>query len=248
MASKELTVPFSGDVPSLMENLLSAAQVAVFEKHGNVHDGGPELEAEILFEAIAATVHVKDAASTMQMHLVADVARKQAWQFHPNGYDTLRDFLKDAGLAQSQVSNLTFIGGVLVPYCDAEGIPVDHLLSKDHRAKTRNAIPALRSAIGDNDREKVKEILDDVEKAKNRDAIRLKYRNQRDKYGRGTTVNLPGGRVLLLAVLDDDDAAKTIVQRLSGGIKWELVADAHQLRNSIRTVIDDSGNGGTSVA
>jgi len=242
MASKELIIPADGDIAKLKDSLLDSARASVFEKHGNVHDGGPELEAEVMFEALCATVMVDGANKSLQMHLVAHIGRENTWQFHPEGYDSLRDFLKAAGLPEGRVSRLTFVGDKLVNYCDAKDIPVDHLLGPDHRAKIRSAIPVLRGAIDNDDEERVKEVLEDVQKAKSRKAIRGKYTESRDKYGRGTTVALPDGRVLLLALLDDDEATKTIVNRMSGGIKWELVADAHKLRSSVRVMIDDGGN------
>jgi len=235
-----IMVPINGDIDKLKDSILDAAKEMLLDINDDIYSGSEaEFISEIYHLALKATVGVSEATRSIQMHLVADISRKNAWQTHPLGYSSLREYLQDTGLNKTQVSNLTMVGELLVPFCDAARIPIDHLLEKEHRSKTRNAIPALRSAIKANNKEQVQEILHDVEKAKNRDAIRKKYRNQREKYGRGTTVALADGRVLLLAVLDDDEAAQTIVGRMVGGVLWELAAEAHLLPMSIRVNIND---------
>jgi hypothetical protein len=97
-------------------------------------------------------------------------------------------------------------------------------MAPQHWSKLRDAVPALKQAARDDDPERVQEILDDIVKATNRDAIREKYRlSKHEPLGHGATYILPDGRVALIALLDDDEASSEIVSRLNGRLTWDLI-------------------------
>ncbi|NIV32719.1 MAG: hypothetical protein GWN58_25725, partial [Anaerolineae bacterium] len=123
------------------------------------------------------------------------MARNQLWRFHPDGYNSLRQFVKAVGLSHSTEQDLIALGQDLVPYFDEHAIPVNQLLTNKYWGKLREAIPALRRAIRDNDEEKVLDILGDVRKATTRNAVRRKYRKRRERYGHASTHRLGDGRV-----------------------------------------------------
>lgn len=234
-------VPVGGGIEDLKDAFLRRARRAVMEKHGNIHQGGEILHAEVYLEALKASLKMGSINRTLQFHMVADIARTEAWRFHPEGFDSLRDFLAAAGLGDYRRSNLVFIGDHLVPFCEANGIEIDPYFSDNNRAKTRAAIPAMRAVIEDNDPEGLKDILKIIDKAKTGRDIKVKYRKPRDKHGVGTTIRLGDGRVIMVLVLDGDSATETIVKRLRGGVKWELVADGVKLNGSVKVSIEDRG-------
>ena len=159
-----------------------------------------------------------------QSFITAYVARFQLWQYHPNGYSSLRQFLRDAGFSSSAVSELSSFGEQVVPYCDANEIPLSAVLTPENWPKLRDALTALKSAIRDDDEELGRDILSDVQKAPGREAIRSKYRKRRtDPLGHATTYTLSDDRVVFIALLNDDDAAEKLVRKIDGALVWDLV-------------------------
>jgi hypothetical protein len=236
-------VPLSAgeEIVDALQDLLQRATNTVVEEHGGqetLDTGGP-VQAEITMRMLTMSEKARHLQRSAQGYVVAYIAREQLWRFHPEGYSNLRLFLRAAGLGSSVVSELTALGDVIVPYCDHQDIEINNALTPDRWPKLREAIPALRGAIRDNEPDKVCDILDDVRKAVSRTSVRNKYRMKRTKYGHSTTMRMADGRVLLVAVLDDEDAAELIVRRLCGALEWDLVLGSQIVNNTLRVVIDD---------
>ena len=224
-----------------LQDLLKRATDTVVEEHGGQEDldtGGP-IQAEITMRMLTMSEQARHVQRSAQGYIVAYIAREQLWRFHPDGYSSLRDFLRAANLNTCMVSELTAVGDLIVPYCDRQNIDIDPSLTPERFTKLREAIPALRGAIRDNDVEGVNAILDDVAQAPSRAAVRSKWRKTRTKYGHGTTMNMADGRVLLVAVLDDGEAASLAARRLGGVLEWDLVLGSQVVNNTLRVVIDD---------
>lgn len=206
-----------------LNDLLDRARDQTLAEHGNVAKGGAELESEITLRMLAFSENHRKTQQVAQGFIVAYVARKQLWRNHPDGFTNLRYFLQAAGLSHGTVCDLVSLGDIIVPFCDHHGLGIDRALTIEQWPKLREAISALRRAAKSKDAEGAREILEDVKTATSRDAVREKYRVRRANLGHGTTLRLPDGRVLLVAVLDDEDAIETVVRRLSGALKWDLV-------------------------
>jgi hypothetical protein len=222
-----------------LQSLLGDATDQVLAERGT--DSTDGLEAEITQRMLIISENIRGLQRAAQGYVVAYVAREQLWRFHPDGYRNLRQFLRGAGLTENSVTELTALGDTLVPFCDSQEINIDAVLTSERWPKLREAIPALRSAVRDKDPSVVRQILADVKKATTREAVRQKYRRHRDKHGHATTVSLSDGRFLLVAVLDDEDAVRTIVRRLDGGLEWDLVLGANDESGSLRLVLENDG-------
>ena len=227
------------ELAGIIDGLLTDAQDAIMQEYGNVVKSGESLEAEITQRMLVISEQARALQKAAQGCIVAYIARKQLWRIHPDDYHSLRQFLRGSGLAESAVSDLNALGEVLVPYCDSVDIEIDPLLAPQQWCKLKEAIPAIRRAIRDGDAAQVQDILDTVKGATDRDAVRVKYRQPRTRFGHGSTGHLGDGRVLLVAILDDNEAAQTIVRRMEGGIEWDLVLGMNVVNNTLKVVVDN---------
>jgi len=226
-------------IANALNSLLTLAQDQILAEHGDVAKGGEQLEAEVVHRMLRLSEEERLLQRSAQGVIVSYVARKELWRLHPESHSSLRQFLYSAGLSKSTVSDLNALGTVIVPFCDSHKIAVDPLLAADKWPKLREAIPAVRRAINDSDPEQVQDILADVGKATNRDAVRKKYRDKRTRYGHGTTVRLGDGRVLLVALLDDDNATEIVIHRLNGALEWDLVLGTQIIGKSLKLVMSN---------
>jgi len=231
------------EVVEVLQDLLSQATEQILQEHGDVHDGGPVLEAEVTLRMLQLSENHRSVQRVAQGFVVAYVARNQLWQAHPDEFarSSLRNFLRAAGLGESTVSDLTALGEILVPFCDHNEIPIDSALTPGDWPKLREAIPALRQAAKRDDTGTARRILADVRNAVNRDAIRAKYRRRRAKLGRGTTVRV-GNRALIVISASDSDVP-ALVRRLGGTVEWNLYAQASQSGKVVRVEVVADGKG-----
>jgi hypothetical protein len=184
-------------------------------------DYEPDLQARVAQDMLEIAARKQDELKVSQAFIVAHVARHELWRFE---YPNLRDYLKDSQISTQAVSTLYGFGDTIVPYCDTHGIELYPVMGPENWGKLREAIPALKRAARGDDPKQVQEILDDVVKATGRDAIREKYRRHRhETLGRAATYMLPDGQVVMIALLNDDDASAEIVSRLDGRLEWNLV-------------------------
>jgi len=245
MKSRSLVPKGSSEVAVTIQRLLEDARDQVFEAHGDVAKDNSALEAEVTFQMLALSEHKRKTLQAAQGFVVAYVARQQLWHFHPDEHasGSLRQFLRSTGLGDSTVSDLAALGNDIVPYCDANCVPIDAVLTPENWSKFRDAIPAARRAAREDDREQMLAIIEDVRQAPDRLPIRAKYRNTREHHGHGTTMRLADGRVLFVALLDDDEAAQTIVHRLDGALEWDLALDSKVFSGTLKVVVDAKTHG-----
>jgi hypothetical protein len=226
------------EIADTLIGLLDAAKDQVVAERGG-HATADELEAEITHRMLCLSERSRSVQRSAQSFVVAYAARNQLWRFHPDGFRNLRQFIQAAGLTHSTVCDLAALGDILVPYFDEHAIPINPLLTDEHWAKLREAIPALRHAIKDNDEARVLTILADVRRATDRNAVRGRYRQRRQRYGHGTTLQLGDGRVLLVAFLDDEEAAQTVIRRLNGALEWDLVLNTSMIGGALKLVVNE---------
>jgi len=190
----------------------------------------PEYQAQVVQDMLALAERRRTIGAVAQGFIVAYIARMELWRFHPNGYQDLREFLQNSGLSKTAVTDLNSLGSVIVPYCDEHNIDINMALSVENWPKLKEAISALRRAIKNDDPDLVQEILDDVETATHREAIRAKYQRHRERYASGITFPLASGKVVMLLLADDVEAAGKLVRKLHGIVSWDLNASLNQGR------------------
>ena len=212
------------DIVDILNAQLDEAEQEIVAEHGDRPATEAEIRAEVIHRMLLNSENHRSTLRVAQAFTVAYAAREQIWRFHPDEFSNLRQFLRSTGMGESTVSDLTALGNILVPFCDHHDIPLDSGLTPQDWPKMREAIPAMRQAVRNHDQGEMTAILADVKQATNRDAIRVKYRKPRQKYGQATTLRPGSGEVILVAVLDDNEATEAIIRRLSGGLEWSLLA------------------------
>lgn len=229
----------------MLNGLLAAAKDQVMAAHDNVAKAGPELESEIMHRMLSLAEGIRRRYRSAQGFIVATVAREKLWAAHPNAYRSLREFLRDAGIGESTVSDLVALGEIIIPFCDQHGLDINAAIGPAHWAKTRETVPTLRRLIAGpaspTQTSSVQSVLADAIKAVDRGAIRYKYRKHRaDAVGRGTTIRLGTGQVALLVLFDEDsEHVGQAIRKLGGPVEWTLVAAPQLKDNSIIIVVDN---------
>ena len=190
-----------------------------------------DLEAEVAAEVYRRMLSLADAHKDIygatQGMAVLWVVEDDRWMKHPDHPQTLRDFLKLADLNPGQVTDLNALGAELVPYTQARGIYNDLEYTVVNKwPHFKEAIPALRQVVRDDNPDTFLDVLQDVLNAKVRNAVRKKYRQTRtDPVGAGTTVGLDDGRRMLIVVVDNELAMEKVIHRLNGIVTWDLLVD-----------------------
>lgn len=230
-----------------LEALLEDARrhVATANGHTDVSSlDDDNLRAQLSFEAIQLAEKRRKSYRKLQAMIVMDMIRRNnLWLAypthgdHPDGFGSLREFLTATGISATAVSDLSRLEE-LIPFCDTHGIPIDdHVTDKFGLLIAAGRV--LRRAVRDNDVVEATSILDDVNHASGREAIREKYAVRRQYVAGGGMHNLSDGRVVLAVVIDDSDGASVIAQRLSSLVGWNLVAAVTEFTSSIRVTIND---------
>ena len=229
-----------------VDGILAEAKDIVLSEMGNVAPGGLPLESMLVHRALWLTEYRRAELRTMQGRLVAYAARNRLADVFPGiegrtPRQRFRNWLKlirgsDGGqlLSESAISTLTGLGVDVVPFCDENGVPIDHLLVPDQWPKLVDAIPAIRRAIETDDVMAVAEILHDVETFTNRSAIRDKYQQHHDLLGYGTAISVGNGRVLVMLLTDQEDVSQ-IRSRLAGRIDWNTLPATAEVSGRIIT-------------
>jgi len=226
------------EISTALLTLLDRANTQLVTERGDEVEA-EEAEAEITLRMLCLSEKDRGVQRAAQSFVIAYVSRNQLWRFHPEGFNSLRLFVKAAGLSHGTEADLVALGDVLVPYFDNHAIEIAPYLSDKLWGKLREAIPVLRRAIKDNNEPKVQEVLTDVRKATSRQAVRTKYRKKRTRYGHGTTYRLGDGRVLLVAILDDEDAVQAVIRRLNGALEWDLLLNPNMVDGVLKLGVDE---------
>lgn len=228
----------------MLNGLLAAAKDQVLADHNDVANPGPELESEIMHRMLHLAEGIRRRYRSAQGFIVAAVAREKLWAAHPNVYRSLREFLRDAGIGESTVSDLVALGDIIVPFCDHHGLDINNAIGPDHWAKTRETIPTLRRLIAGpaslTQASSVGSVLSDAVRAVDRGAVRFKYRRHRtDTVAEGTTIRLASGQVVLIVLFEQDgEHIGQVIHKMGGLVEWSLVAAPRVLEHSISIVID----------
>jgi len=157
-----------------------------------------------------------------QVMLAVQLHQSGVWMEHPKEYERFRDFLADTGMSSSGISDACTMAERIIPQCEKAGLEVQSLINPSLWGRLRQAIPALRHNLENEDFEAVKEILDDVP-AMPSSSIAEKYRSHRqEKYAEAEILKTPSGRIAIVVVLDEADvtAAKTAIGKIA---EWGVV-------------------------
>lgn len=231
----------------LVDDLLACAKDQVLSENGDVHRGGPELEAMLAHRALKISEQQRLRLRIAQGYLVAHISRKQLYEAYPgisgkspkhrfrNFLRIIRDENNEQLLSPSAVSTLTGFGADVVPYCDEQDVEIDHLLTEKHWPKLVDCVPALRKAVRDDDVVTLEEILEDVGKATNREAIRSKYQDHRHRLGVGAIIPMiDTPRVMVAILLHDSADIEEFSSQLGSKIEWGVPATAQLEAGNIR--------------
>ena len=176
----------------------------------------PTKQAQVAHNMLSIIGQQRGVLDVSMGYVAAVVAAKQLWRFHSENYPSLREFLKDTGLGASSVSELASLD-VIVPFCQEHEIPIGDILTPENWPKARDALTALKRAAKAGDSEEVEDIVETVQAATNRQAIRDRYRKRRtDPIGHATTFRTKQGKVVLLAITNSEIG--TGAARVTGGV------------------------------
>lgn len=154
------------------------------------------------------------------------------WTAHPDGYPSLRDFLRSIGtpdegnqLSESVISELVAVGDDIVPYANQRGINVVGVLAGTGWTKFREAIPYLRKCAKDNDDEAFSIAMDNIANLPSRDAVRELYRkpHERERTAIADRVEINGIIYFVVACRDQMDAM-AVQAAISRNAAWDAVA------------------------
>jgi len=172
----------------------------------------------------------------------------QLWMAHPDNPDTFRDFLLSVGtkqegnqLSKNTISDMAAIGDIIAPFCKENDIEFGGYVTTKLWTKLRETIPALRRAAKDGDQDTVLAILSDVKALPTRDAIREKYRKQRDSSVPVAVSDIVylNGKVIVVTVTDAEDLhiVKSALSRIT---TWDVIAAQQGTRKKITTLKVDT--------
>lgn len=169
---------------------------------------------QALIEALKKMIHREYESYLAQVRLVTHV--------HNLGLHTKYDYrnalqhwLQDnLDMKPTTAWVLATFGGVIVPYCDDHHINIDMFIyDKDLRKKLRDAVYVLRKAIKQDNEESVREILAFVFAARNRNAVRQRYHDHRDKPAAAVIVT-EGTKMIVEITLDNAGQKAKVLERL----------------------------------
>lgn len=160
------------------------------------------------------------------------------WMHHPNNYRSFKEFLLDIGteaegnkLSRTVINDALAVAEVIVPYCNAHEIAVSDYITAELWPKFREAIPALKAAIGNDDTSRLNSVLTDVREFVGREAIIQAYRRPRTGVlGRGDVLTNNGTTVICIVVPTND--AGTIKRAVGRYVEWlpMLTGDTETVR------------------
>lgn len=192
------------------------------------------LEAMVAFEAMRSAQEERHNLRSMQAWLAVKVGREQLYlafpptQEHPEGFGSLREWLKAVGITGSTIYALDGLGMEVAPLLEEHGIEVEQFLNSDRFPKFAETISALRKiARGEPVEYTVEDVIADVGKAQNRDDMRLKYRTQ-TYIANGAVNNLGNKRVMTIVSKEED--FETLLSALQGKVDWHVLSSTAEER------------------
>jgi len=239
---------------TLLQQVLSEASEDVARSNGSLEGlDDTNLKAQMAFRALSLSEAKRIAYRSVQASIVVQMVREPGgplWLAHPptedypNGFGSLKEFLKATGIGYSTVYDLNNLGTRVVPYCDKHGISIEPYLTEGRYPMLVEASSQLRRSIDEDEESEydVEEILGDVMNARTRDDVRAKYRKHRDdKVGEAAVHYLDDNdRAVLMVLLPHHEDVGVLVSKLAGVVGWDnLVATVRERPRSIQVTIDD---------
>lgn len=211
-------------VVELADIIEHARTIAVVDQGDSLLELSPQDQAIVFREALQEIDRRQETLRACEAWVVAYLSRTGVWMAHPHQYGTLREYLTGSDMDKSTTSVLARLGEKIIPYCDDRDIPVDHLLTQEHWGKLKEGMSAATKAIRQDDPRALQSLLDDVEKAPNRDTIRDKYQAHSRVLGKGSSLRVKD-KVIYVLILgtkqeDPDEAADIVARRLGKLIDW----------------------------
>lgn len=209
------------------------------------HDITDELEAEawIAKRIIEISETQRRQKQTIQVLLASWINNNihgPVWANHPNHYESLREFLNDVGteeegntLTPSVISEIISVSEIIVPYCSAHNIPINGFIVSGLWTKLRETISYIRALVEDDEPEAIKAVLEDVRAFPRREALREKYRRNREgKIGLSDAIIMAGiGKAVVVTVVPLSELT-TIRRALGRYTEWTSFTASKKLSES----------------
>jgi nitrogen regulatory protein PII len=218
----------NGSLAEVISRNMNQALERVMEMAEGKSWDDQNLEAMVAFEAMRSAQEERHNLRSMQAWLAVKVGREQLYlafpptQEHPEGFGSLKEWLRAVGITGSTVYALDGLGMEVAPLLEEHGIEVEGYLNADRFPKLAEAIPRLRDiARGEETEHTVQEIMEDVGKAQSRDDMRHKYRKQ-TYIAQGAVNNLGNKRVMTIVSADKD--FETLLNTLQGKVDWHAMS------------------------
>ena len=118
------------------------------------------------------------------------------------------------------------------------GQAIEDNLTKEHLGKTMEAVSAIRGMVKEKKSpKKIAKVLKEIQKIPTRDAVRTKFRQQRDKPGHAS-VQFNGTDAFIVVHFADKGSIGPAVRLLGQQVEWDLVvAEIRRKKGSVEIVI-----------
>jgi hypothetical protein len=197
--------------------------------------GRSNLDAMVAFEAMQVANEERGNLRSMQAWLAVKVGRDQQYlsypptEDYPEGFGSMREFLKAAGITGTTVYALDGLAMEVAPMLEAQGYEVGQYLTRGRYPKLAEAMSQLRRiARGQKTEYELAEIMADVERATNRNDIRQKYRQQ--AYVADGAVNNLGSRSVL-TIVANEERVQSLLNSLASKVDWHAMSATAEERN-----------------
>jgi hypothetical protein len=206
------------------------------------------LNALIAFEALRGTETERQNLRSMQAWLAVKAGREQLYlafpptEERPEGFGSLTEFLEAAGVGAKYKLNI--LAMVVTPLLDKHGYRIEDYLNRDRYPKLAEARSTLKDiAEGTETEHTVEGVMDDVERATNRNDIRLKYSKRRGYVADGAVNRLGAKRTMVIVA--DEEQVESFIRALQGRVDWHAISATAEQRDHevVLRLLHDRGKG-----
>lgn len=149
------------------------------------------------------------------------------------GHSTVGDFMLASGMKKNYLFyELKNIGDHVVPFLNEQGVDIAGYIGPRTAPKLLAASSVLAKAVKQGDTGKVEKILDDVQNATGRDAIRAKYNNPAKAKGLGYSAS--SGESVVYVIIVDKGEEPWLKGKLGNKVAWDLMGSVAEYGTSIR--------------
>lgn len=175
--------------------------------------------SERLINEINGLEAVRQDARRKQVEIVYEAFKTGEWADHPAEPQSLYSWLKLSDLSATAISQVYFVGTMLMPFCEEHNIAYQDI-------KTGYVIAAtavLRKYIEAEDVNQVREVLHTCRKARTRRELRDIYHQRREYWGE----YYQSGTTFVIHVYDEAHAAKATqrIQRFAKAVEAGSLED-----------------------